>query len=193
MKNKTTKDKITNYVLTIIFVILLVGFFGTLISISKYVSREDDNHLINDHLGITKDLIEDVNEVEMSVNKLTKDTTQIDDSTYNSFKGLENLIEVSYVNARAQKEGIMNLVFDSEIQKSENIFYLEYQQKSPINIGDIIVFKTENSITQYGKLFVEENDELGIYLDITKEIVFIKENEVLGKFLMEFDNNLKTN
>jgi len=182
---KDTKKQLVEYFLTIFFVLFLVGFFTLLITISQYVDKNSNTDL-TEHIQTTKQLLENVDEVQKKVEN--KEQIKIETIDKNIINSKDNLINVMYINLESKNQGILSLVFDKKIEIIENIYYMKYKNITEIQIDDLVVFKKNKRVT-YGKYFRGSDGEFGIYMD-DKDIEFVTEDEIIGKYILEFNEEI---
>lgn len=157
MKTRTQKN-ITNYFLTICFILLIVVFVISLIAMSKLVLTGIDP--IQRHVADTQTLLDDIQEVEkVTTDKLntTFDASFLDESEYFEFnyKGF-GVTDISYRNVN-QNKSIVTFFFDKSIGEIEGYYYVIVQNLSSLAQGDQLIYLSPEG-TETGKYISHEED-----------------------------------
>ena len=164
-----TSRRITNYFLTICFILLIIVFIISLIAMSKLVLTQIEP--IQKHVADTRNLLEDIHEVEKATTNKTnlEDISKFGKKNYFEFnyKGF-NVTSLSFNNVNKNKS-IVTFFINKPIGESEGIYYIAIDNLDELANGDTIVYlsdlgtQTGRFISfQEGKLLVEESENTQI-------------------------------
>lgn len=182
---KKNNDKLFNYTLSVGFIVIILIFLVLIIQISRIVFNDDNS--IQEHVSTTKNLLDNINEVEKSVEKNEELTHQLNQNMHYSTNKIsnyqENVKDVSYLNINEDK-AIISIVVDSEIHKIENTYYLKTDNINDLAISDNIVFLDEN--IYLGKIFeIEDDSTIKLITLDNQSTKIIDFTNVLGKVVIQ--------
>jgi hypothetical protein len=169
-----------NYTLSIGFILLVMIFLISLVGISRSVLS--DSETIRDHVQTTQDLLEDITEVELTVEENEK-INGFNLGKNNIINYKQNILDISYININENKS-IITLILDSELKEYNNVYYLKYKNLYEINKTDQIIYSLDNQIF-FGKVLEIELNILKVLNFETKEIDKITFDKVLGKIIVK--------
>lgn len=176
------KDKLLNYTLSVGFILLIVIFLTSIISISRYVLS--DGNAIQEHVVTTKNLLEDIERVEKSVE--TQENTEIQTITTSKNKKIanyeKNIKQISYLNINENKS-ILTFTLNKEIKELNNINYIEYENQSFIEKNDVILY----NVKEKGVILTNNQEELKVFNFESSETEEIEFGNILGKIIYEND------
>jgi len=124
------KEQFVNYLLSIGFIFLVVLFLSSMIFISRFVLSTAEAP-INQHIQITKNILDDIKEVKPSKNE-----------SYGGHLSKESYLRVNYKNFNLEKPYFINInknksIFtfriNGEIKNDNNIYYKKVDLKDKFN------------------------------------------------------------
>lgn len=194
--NKKNKDIYVNYLLTLGFILLIVTFLVTIISISRFVLS--DSNSFTKHLKDTQNLLKDIDEVNKDKN-LSKNINQFDsniniNNLYKLKVNNDRIIDYSDYNIN-QNKSIISFRINSDIKTYKNIYYIQIENKSKLKKRQIITYTIDDSSNIRIGEFLEYKNQINnnnkksdyinktfVILDInTKKIINIQnQNQIKG-------------
>jgi len=194
--NKKNKDIYVNYLLTLGFILLIVTFLVTIISISRFVLS--DSNSFTKHLKDTQNLLKNIDEVNKDKN-LSKNINQFDsniniNNLYKLKVNNDRIIDYSDYNIN-QNKSIISFRINSDIKTYKNIYYIQIENKSKLKKRQIITYTIDDSSNIRIGEFLEYKNQINnnnkksdyinktfVILDInTKKIINIQnQNQIKG-------------
>lgn len=179
------KDKLFNYTLSVAFILLIVIFLTSIISISRYVLS--DGNAIQEHVVTTKNLLEDIERVEKSVE--TQENTEIKTVTSVSRNKKisnydNNIIQTNYLNVNENKS-ILTFTLNKEIIELNGIYFTNYANKNEIEKSDIILY----NVKEQGSVLTKNDEKIKVFNFETSETEDIEFGNILGKIIYENEEN----
>lgn len=176
------QDKLITYILSLGFIILILFFLIIIIQISRFVL--EDTNTIGEHVVSTKNLLENIEEVQKSVKKSEEskilnniNIEQIKCNNYN-----DKINDIYYVNMQNNRS-IISLVLTKPINKLNNTYYIEVEKFNNLEIGDNLLIKDENEYYD-AQIFNFKEDDIIEVINFEKsrklEITF---ENIIGKIL----------
>ncbi len=180
------KDNFLNYALSIGFVLLIIFFISSLAFISRVVLSNDTP--IGVHVSSTKDLLDDISEVEKSTHESVNETiSQDSDITEGSFFEIDykgfNIEDLSYLNLKEDKS-FLTIEFDSQINSIGGVYYVDLNNISGLRKGNMLVYERDG-IIKLGK-FVSFDEESLVLIDEDnkKNVVIVAPQEIVGRVFL---------
>lgn len=184
MKNKTNSPFL-NYVLTIGFVAFLIVLLATIVVISRFVLS--DVNPLGQHVQNTKDLLNDVNEVqkaaEQKIENQTKTTPaaiviqEVKTPEFNTIGAKVTGIHHMNVN---ENKSILTIFFDHDIYIQNGIYYFKIKDLSELHNRELVLYR-ENTDLKTGQFMAVNQDGDIIIQDDKENSVKINEMDLLGK------------
>ena len=183
MKAKTNSPFL-NYVLSIGFVAFLIVLLVTIVVISRFVLS--DVNPLGQHVQNTKDLLDDVSEVqkaaELKIDNQTKSIRPIitHDSKVPEFNMIgAKILDLHHLNVNENKS-ILSLAFDREIFIEENIYYFKIKNLTELHNREILLYKQNSEILEGEFIALNENGEV-IIENQEKDSVKVDPMDLLGR------------
>lgn len=175
--------KIFNYILSIGFILLIVLFLISLIGISRSVLS--GSLIVKEHVHNTQNLLQDISEVEKSVeeNTKTEDTAQITSENIKTSNFKNNILDASYTNINENKS-VITFILNSEISQENNTYYLKYKNQTEIEKNDIILYYDKDEF-KTGKITTIAEQSLKVININTMHMEEITTTNILGKIITE--------
>jgi len=182
MKNK---DKLLNYTLSVGFILIIVLFLTSIILISRYVLA--DENAFQQHVVTTKNLLDDIEKVEKSVENAEEvefsQVSSIDKKKTHNYEN--NIVEHSYLNIK-NDTSIISFKLNKNIKEVNNVLYLEYKNSSEIEANEIILY----NLNQKG-IVLSKNESVTIFNIQKQDTEKIKFENILGKIVLDSTQNSK--
>lgn len=172
---------VINYLMYIGLILLVIVFLILLVSISRFVLS--DYNPIGAHVMNTKNLLEDINEVE-KVAISTQNVTLISETGEDFFRlnydGF-NIRDVSYININENKS-IVSMYFTSEIADiNDEIYYIKIKDIDNFEKGDIVLYNSIEEPRVGEFLSVDEQGKIIIVNQNTEKLEEASEEGILGR------------
>lgn len=130
--------RIINYLLSIGLILLVMVFIISLMTISRFVLS--DVTPVGIHVLNTKNLLQDINDVEKAASISSNLTSKLKGDSFN-FIGF-NVTDIAYVNVNKNKS-IVTMFFDREIGNIGNVYYVKIKNPDIIQKGEILIYENE--------------------------------------------------
>jgi len=174
-----------NYLFTLGFILAIVLFIVVLVLISRFVLSDESS--ISEHVKLTKDLIEDVNKVNLELNnKSTLEENSVGINFRSVFKvDSSEISDFSYYNLNENKS-IFTIFIDREVFLFENKYYIKYKNSNEILKNDLVLYT--DKLTKEIKLshfvsFDDVKNDLVLYDFQSEKLIKVSFIEVLGKVI----------
>lgn len=175
------KESILNYFLILGFILVLVIFLSSIVLISRFVLS--DVTPLGKHVQNTKDLLQDINEVEASTqqNENSSDITlNYDEIFIRKNHKIAEITNIARVNVNENKT-IITMFIKAEVQNIDNIYFEIVKDPSSLTKGDMLIYGIDK---KEGSFVSIEDDLLIIYDFKNKRIEKISRDDFIGKIIL---------
>ena len=135
------------------------------------------------HVQNTKNLLQDINEVEASTlqnENSTEDSQNYDEIFRRENKKIADITDIAYVNVNENKS-IVTMFIKGEVQNIGNIYFEIIRYPETLNKGDMLIYGIDK---KEGRFIAIEKDLLIIYDFDNKKIEKISRDDFIGKIIL---------
>lgn len=148
------KDTISNYFLTLGFVLLIILGVVALMFVSRFAL--EDVSPLGGHVIETKNLLQDASEVKKSALEQTVGNTTVLPETSVQLRENIKIIDASYYNVNEHK-GIMTFIVNGSVFRNDDKYYVGLKQSDELQKGDEVVYFYGNK-TLVGQVLLHNPD-----------------------------------
>ena len=181
------KERLLNYAFSLGFVVIILLFLISIVLISRFVL--EDASPIGEHVNTTRTLLDDIEEVERSV-EISKELRSYDNFNIEQLKCNhyeQEVSDISYLNIHDNKS-IISLVFDSPINVINNSYYIKVNDANRLDVGDNIIIQKNGNI-YYGQIFNINDEGFKVINFENKGKMDIQFENILGKIIVRHEND----
>lgn len=183
---KKKDNRLFNYFLSVGFILTLVFVLLLFLLVSRFALSGVNP--IGATLIQTKELLEDISEVEKAVNQNIQNNNEtklvIKNNHVPDFNNIRSEItDISYRNIYENKT-VLTIFIKDEIQNYNNYYYIKLENLSKLEKTDIVIFENDEEIKTGTIIAIDENK---FHIKTQEEILNIEMTKILGKIFYIFE------